>query len=543
MDDYIKDLLNNTDGDAEKTAEPEAPAVPEAPAEPEVPAEPVQTAAPQYPNEPQYPNAPAQPNLQNQYYNQYNAPQRGTYYNPPVQNQYNNPFLQQNQYNEYRPPIEPPKPGVSQQPQGGASQQNQPAPRQPKKKGKGLVVIMIIAILCALIAVGGLWSSSKGGNSSNKDNSSSSSQSDSKSDNDSNSSDAEVEVKGSDEAAKTDSKGNLTVAGVVEKVKDSCVGITVYTEQSDYSYFYNYGQQNNGNGDSVASGEGSGVIMKEAGGKTYIMTCAHVIADGSSYKVTLDNDKEYDAQLVAYDSQTDIGVLSIDATGLKVAEFGDSKDIEVGEDCLAIGCPGGLTFKNSVTRGIVSALDVPVASQIGYSTECIQVDAAIHPGNSGGALFNMQGQVIGINSSKIASTDYEGMGFAVPSNTAVETANSLVKNGYVAGRARLGITYNTLNNYNSAQSILSALAQEGYKDALGTMVVQEIDDNSDLKGKLQQYDMIVAVNGKTLTSTDIMTSILSKSKPGDKVKLTVGRIEGDKIKTFEVECKLIESRQ
>ena len=155
----------------------------------------------------------------------------------------------------------------------------------------------------------------------------------------------------------------------------------------------------------------------------------------------------------------------------------------------------------------------------------------------------MQGQVIGINSSKIASTEYEGMGFAVPSNTAVSTANSLIKNGYVKGRAKLGITYATLNMLqNGGPQILEALENEGFKDAQGTMIISEISDESDLKGKVEKYDMIVAVNGETMTSVDVLTSLLSKSKPGDTIKLTVARIDGNRIKTFEVNCKLIESK-
>ena len=165
------------------------------------------------------------------------------------------------------------------------------------------------------------------------------------------------------------------------------------------------------------------------------------------------------------------------------------------------------------------------------------------PGNSGGALFNMQGQVIGINSSKIADTSYEGMGFAVPSNTAVKIANALIKDGYVSGRAKLGITYNTLQNYNNAQSILSALEQKGFKDAQGTMVIQSVDPESDLSGKgIKQYDMIVAVNGETMTSVDVMTSVLSQSKPGDTIELTIARVEGNSIKTATVKCLLIESK-
>ena len=273
------------------------------------------------------------------------------------------------------------------------------------------------------------------------------------------------------------------------------------------------------------------------------MTCAHVIADGSTFKVTTNDDKKYDATMVGYDSQTDIGVLSINATGLQAATFAKSESVTVGEQVVAIGCPGGLEFKNSVTTGIVSALEVPVSSSIGYNNQCIQTDTAINPGNSGGALFNMQGQIIGINSSKIASTDYEGMGFAVPSDTAISTAESLIANGYVAGRAKLGIEYVALENYNNASSIMSALESKGFKDAKGTIVIQSVSSESDLKNSdVKQYDMIVAVNGTTMTSVDVLTSTLSKSKPGDTIKLTIARAENNQIKTFDVNCKLIESK-
>ena len=344
-----------------------------------------------------------------------------------------------------------------------------------------------------------------------------------------------------------DSSGNLTVAGVAKKVLDSCVGITVYSEkQASYNYFYNYGNNdgnNSSNSDPEKSGEGSGIIMSEKNGKTYILTCAHVISEGTKFTVTLNNKKEYDASMVAYDSQTDIGVLSIDATGLQVAEFANSDNLAVGEQVIAIGCPGGLEFMNSLTSGYISALDRPISSNIGYDNKCIQVDAAINPGNSGGALFNMQGQVIGVNSSKIAATEYEGMGFAVPSDTAIATANSLIKSGYVEGRAKLGITYLPLTKYSNYSAILSALEEKGYKNAKGTMVINSVDGSSDLASKdVKQYDMIVAINGKTMTSTDVLTSVLADSKPGDTVKLTIARIENNSIKTSTVECKLMESK-
>ena len=478
-------------------------------------------------------NSGNQPEQQNNQNNQNN--QNGGFYVPPTgtnnnyapnQNQNPNIYYQQPNYSSQR----------------GYTVPNMPYQMPKKKKNKTLPVIILLIILCATVGIAGMTISA-GLVKSNKDSKPSTSQSEQKEENSESGDDsAAASVVSSEEAAKKDKNGNLTAAGVAEKSKASCVGITVYTQQSAYSYFYNYGQQSN-SGDKVASGEGSGVIMSESNGKTYILTCAHVIADASSFTVTLDNDKEYEAKMVGYDSQTDIGVLVIEATGLQVAEFGDSGDIEVGADCIAIGCPGGLTFKNSVTKGIISALDVPVSSQIVYNNECIQVDAAINPGNSGGALFNMQGQVIGINSSKIASTEYEGMGFAVPSNTAVETANSLIKNGYVAGRAKIGIEYNSLANYNSAQAILNALEKEGFKNAQGTMVIQTIDSESDLNNKgVKQYDMIVAIEGKTLTSTDIVSSVLSKKKPGETVTLSMARIENNSIKTFDIKCKLIESK-
>lgn len=465
----------------------------------------------------------AQQNQQNQSgysgYNNYSQPSQngGNYYQPPEGQSAD----AHNTSSYYQPP---------------ENRQNDDGDGKKPKKSKTGIIILIIVIVCVLIAAVGIVISSTGfGESDDKE---STTQSQQAGEND-------VATKDSDDVPTVDSDGKYTVAGVADKCMDSCVGITVYSQQADaYNYFYGYGSQGgSGSSEPYESGEGSGVIFSENNGKTYIITCAHVISDGDSFKVTLNDKTEYDAQLVAYDSQTDIGVISIDATGLTVAEFADSDGLVVGEQVVAIGCPGGLEFMNSVTSGYISALDRPVSSSIGYDNKCIQTDAAINPGNSGGALFNMQGQVIGINSSKIASTDYEGMGFAVPSSTAVATANSLIKSGYVEGRAKIGIQYNPITSYNNSAAILNALEEKGFKDAEGTMVINSVDDSSDLKNKdIKQYDMIVAVNGETMTSTDIMTSILADSKPGDTLTLTIARIENSQITTFEVDCKLIESK-
>lgn len=406
--------------------------------------------------------------------------------------------------------------------------------KKPAKKNKASVVIIVVLVVCLVIAGIGIILSATGALSSDND-SENTTQSDS--------SDSGTTLSDSEDAPLYDSDNQYTVAGVADAVMDSCVGITVYTTQSSaYNYFYGYGQSDSSS-EPEESGEGSGVIMSEGDGVTYIITCAHVISDGDAFTVTLNDGTEYEATMVGYDSQTDIGVLSIEATGLQVAEFADSDNLKVGEQVVAIGCPGGLEFMNSVTSGYISALDRPISSSIGYDNVCIQTDAAINPGNSGGALFNMQGQVIGINSSKIASTEYEGMGFAVPSKTAVETADSLISVGYVAGRAKIGITYNSISSFSNASTIISALAEKGYEDADGTMVINEVDDEADLASKdIQQYDMIVAVNGETMTSTDIMTSVLSESSPGDTITLTIARIENNDINIFEVECTLIESK-
>lgn len=461
-----------------------------------------------------------------------NSQQNGTYYTPPQENNnttyhyaygstQSNPQNNQNGNNQtyYTDPSQ----------QSGGD-------KKPPKKSKAAKIIVIVLAVCLIAAGVGIGISLLGGDTATSDNNSNNTTQ--SQDN----SDAGASISSSEEVPLKDGD-DYTVAGVADVAMDSCVGIAVYSQQTDaYNYFYNYGNGNTSD-EPIVAGEGSGVIMSEQNGKTYILTCAHVISDGDSFTVTLNDGTELEASMVGFDSQTDIGVLSVNKTGLKIAEFADSKNLVVGEQVVAIGCPGGLEFMNSVTSGYISALDRPVSSSIGYDTECIQTDAAINPGNSGGALFNMQGQVIGINSSKIASTEYEGMGFAVPSTTAVETANSLIKVGYVEGRAKLGIQYNPITSFSNYENVLNALAQAGFKDAEGTMVIRAVNDDSDLASKdIKEYDMIVAVEGKTMTSTDVMTSILADSKPGDKITLTIARIEGQEIKTFDVECTLVEAK-
>lgn len=330
-------------------------------------------------------------------------------------------------------------------------------------------------------------------------------------------------------AASTDADGALTAKGVYEKVYKSSVGVLVYAS----SAFSN----------EALAGQGSGVIVGEdsTGTYTYIVTCAHVISDGQTVKVQLYDETQYDATVVGYDSKTDIGVLSIRATGLDALEFGDSESLSVGETVYAIGNPGGVAFAGSFTDGMVSAISRPVDSDIGYERLCIQHTAAINPGNSGGALVNAYGQLVGINSSKIASTDYEGMGFAVPSVTVKDIFDELVAHGYVTNRPKLGINYFPASS-NQLYSML--VGANDLPD--GTLVIQSINSDSALSGTdVQPGDMIIRVNGEDLTSTDLLADLIEEASVGDTLQLTICRVDASDnyaIHTFEVSVKLVEDR-
>lgn len=259
-------------------------------------------------------------------------------------------------------------------------------------------------------------------------------------------------------------------------------------------------------------GEGTGTVISSDG---YIVTNSHVIGDSKAYtiNVVLNNSKEYKAKVVGFDSRTDLAVLKIDAKDLKFAKFSDSSYVEVGQDVVAIGNPGGQSFQNSLTKGIVSAVDreLTLNSNVNY----IQLDAAINPGNSGGPLCNLYGQVIGINTAKIASEEYEGMGFAIPSNTVAQIANDLIHYGYVKDRVMLGLVGSQINdqikyNYDVPYGILITSISEG-----GPL------DNTNIK----EYDILTAINDVEVTTFQDIYKELAKYKPGDKVTLTLYRLE------------------
>lgn len=310
----------------------------------------------------------------------------------------------------------------------------------------------------------------------------------------------------------------------------------------DTSYFGGYGQdggtQQNGrqsggtssgstseeSGSLSPAGEGSGVITSSDG---YIMTNAHVVESASALKVVLNNGKSYEAKLIGSDTVTDLALIKINATGLTAAEFGDSSNLKIGDEVVAIGNPGGSELVSSATFGNVSALNRTITDENGYSRECIQTDAAINPGNSGGALVNMYGQVVGINSSKltqVGGTSAEGLGFAIPINDAQPIISSLKQYGYVKDRAVLGISGRMID---SVTARIYGLSSTGF-------VIQKITSTELTKAGVTVGDMITKIDDTTVASSGTITSIVSKKKAGDTVKLTLLSLQTGKTTTVSV---------
>ncbi len=292
-------------------------------------------------------------------------------------------------------------------------------------------------------------------------------------------------------------------------------------------------------------GEGSGIIMGEdsSGKYTYIITCAHVISDvktsGYTMTVTDYEGNNYDGILVGYDSKTDVGVIKIQKTGLTAAKFGDSSLLKKGQTVYAIGNPGGSEFFGSFTKGMVSAIDRPISSESGYEMKCIQHTTPINSGNSGGALMNEYGQVIGINSSKIVSTGYEGMAFAIPISDAKEIIDDIIANGYVTDRPKLGISYAAATKYQQYAMIVKL------KDLpSGSLVIASISSDSSLaNSKAKVGDLIVAVDGQNLDTADVLLDKIENGKVGDTLKLSICRVNSDySVDTFTVDATLVEDK-
>ncbi len=309
----------------------------------------------------------------------------------------------------------------------------------------------------------------------------------------------------------------LSTVDISKKVGPAVVGITS-TVNNVMSIFGTA---------TTSEGTGSGIIISADG---YIVTNNHVIDGASAVNVTLNTGTEYEAKVVGSDAKTDLAVIKIkpDET-LSVAELGDSSSIQVGERAIAIGNPLGMEFFGSTTQGIISAINRTINVE-NRTMSVIQTDAAINEGNSGGALVNAYGQVIGINAVKIASSSVEGMGFAIPISEAKPIIEDLIKFGYVKGRPVLGI---------SARDVTRDMAQrQGWPIGVQVMSTQ-VGSGAEIAG-LEQGDIIVKADGKEVKNFDDLTKIKDSHKPGEVIRLEVYKYETGLNKTVQV--KLTEER-
>ena len=301
------------------------------------------------------------------------------------------------------------------------------------------------------------------------------------------------------------SSSGMTTSQVSEMVSPSVVVIT--TEQVVYSQWSWYGQN------QVESGAGSGVIISSDG---YILTCAHVVSGASQITVTI-GDTDYTATVVGEDDTSDVAVLKIDATGLTPATVGDSDSLSVGDSVLAVGNPLG-ELGGTVTSGIVSALNRSVTIQGTSSTNTmslIQMDASVSPGNSGGGLFNMNGELIGLVNAKSSSSDAEGLGFAIPINDAIQVAQDLLENGYVSGRPYMGITYIAVTDAQTAAQF--------NVNAYGVYVVDVVQGGPADKAGLKTGDRIVSIDGTEIAQKDDLGTLMQQHTAGDTLSITVAR--------------------
>ena len=306
-------------------------------------------------------------------------------------------------------------------------------------------------------------------------------------------------------ASAVNTASGMTTAQVSEMVSPSVVVIT--TEQVVYSQWSWYGQS------QVESGAGSGVIISSDG---YILTCAHVVSGASNITVSI-GDKDYPATLVGEDTTSDIAVVKVDATGLTPATVGNSDNLKVGESVMAVGNPLG-ELGGTVTSGIVSALNRSVTIQGTSSTNTmslIQMDASVSPGNSGGGLFNMNGELIGLVNAKSSSSDAEGLGFAIPINDAIKVAQDLLENGYVSGRPYMGITYLAVTDAQTAAQL--------NVNAYGVYVVDVAQGGPADKAGLKTGDRIVSIDGTEIAQKDDLGTLIQQHAAGDTLSITVAR--------------------
>ncbi|MFV0401010.1 MAG: S1C family serine protease [Oscillospiraceae bacterium] len=355
----------------------------------------------------------------------------------------------------------------------------EPEKKEPKKDGKGKLVATMLAVALIAGAAGG------GGTYLAMNN-----LNPSVSQTETETAKPQVQV-----APVSSSDRTLTnVAEVVSMVSDSVVEVSTETKATNMFI-----------GEYVTAGAGSGVILTEDG---YIVTNDHVVEGATAITVRTSDGTEYEAKLIGTDSQTDLAVLKIEATGLNAVTLADSDSAVVGESAIVIGNPLG-TLGGTVTDGIVSALDREITIG-GQAMNLIQTSAAVNPGNSGGGLFNQEGQLLGVINAKSSGSDIEGLGFAIPANTVKTVVDSLIDNGYVAGRPELGIQAIEVN---SEEAAYYYRVQD-----MGVYVAEVTRENG-----LESGDRIIKINDTEIEAfADIQTTLEGMSA-GDVVTVQVQR--------------------
>ena len=320
---------------------------------------------------------------------------------------------------------------------------------------------------------------------------------------------------------KTAYKNTTSTSQAVDKVKNAVVSVITYADSSNQDLF-----TNDEHSDSQISSEGSGVIYKKDGKYAYLVTNTHVISGAKKVDILLADGNKVPGEVVGSDVYSDIAVVRISADKAKdVAEFGDSNQLTVGETAIAIGSPLGTDYANSVTQGIISSqgrnVNLKADNGQNISTRALQTDAAINPGNSGGPLINIQGQVIGITSSKISTngqTSVEGMGFAIPANDVVNIIKQLEENGKVV-RPALGIQMTDLANLSTSDLSKLKLPEK----ISGGVIVRSTLDNMPASDKLQRYDVITKIDDTDIESTADLQSALYSHQIDDTIKVTFYR--------------------
>ena len=289
-----------------------------------------------------------------------------------------------------------------------------------------------------------------------------------------------------------------SIQEIVAKNENSVVAISTESVSTD-SWANQY----------VTEGAGSGVVYSEDG---YILTNNHVIEGASNITVSMHDGTEYDATLVATDSQSDIAVLKIDATGLTPVTFGDSDSLSVGDLAVVIGNPLG-TLAGTATDGIVSGLEREITLN-GKNMTLMQISASVNPGNSGGGVFDQYGNLIGLVVAKSSGSDVEGLGFAIPSNTVASVAESLISNGYVTGRPAAGITVVDLTSASDAMK---------YGVSVTGVYIQEVTGSNAESAGLKAGDLIYMIDGEQVTGSDMLVQTIQSHEIGDKVTFTIVR--------------------